>query len=398
MAALTEGTPLPNISSTTAQTTTAPQFYTNALNQIATQGMDVAKNAQYVGPTELQQQAFQKVGQNVGNYQPALTEAQGALTQAGGVNIPTAAQPYMSSAALPSYQNIQDYMNPYTQDVVNKIGALGQQNIAQTLAPQTTAGIVGAGQFGSQRGAEALAQNIANAGLGITAQQSQALQSGYQNAMSAAQADAARQAQLAQIAGNQAGTQGQLDLSRATTGQNLASTTQNLGLGDVNALSTLGAQQQTIGQNQQLFPLQTLTTAANALKGFNVPTNVSSTYTGPGQAGQYSPSTLSTIAGMGSLLAGVSNTNLGKQLFGTATTKDASGNTVYGTSGLIGDWLSKLGSSSTPSGAYTPNIPSAQSGPSTNASNWSLDNPPPDAAQWDPFSNVWLDQNGEPIV
>ena len=122
--------------------------------------------------------------------------------------------------------------------------------------------------------------------------QAQALQTGYSQALQAAQNQTANQLAASQQLGN------------------LAGTTQNLGLGDVNALATLGAQQQQIDQNASLFPLQTANTAAGILRGYTIPTSVNSTYTGP-IPGAYSASPLAQIAGLGSVLGAVSNTKLG---------------------------------------------------------------------------------------
>lgn len=362
MADLTQGAPLPDIKSTTTQTTTAPDFYTNYLNNLANNTTTAAKNAQFVGTQPLQQRAYDLTQSNVGNYQPGLNQAQGAVSNALGTNIPGAAQGYLSGAqgaannalgtnipgaaqnymnlaAAPTSSTVNQFMNPYTQNVVDQIGALGQNNIAGVLAPQTTAGIIGAGQFGSQRGANALAQNVANAGLGITAQQTGALQSGYAQALQAAQnqaqlygnlantagnqAQAQGQMQLAgsnalanlgQIAGNQAQAQGQMQLAGANASQNLAGANQQMGLADVNALSTMGAQQQTVKQNEQLFPLQALNSASNVLRGYTMPTSVTSNYVGPGNSGQYSASPLQMLAGAGTLAGALSSTPAGSAL------------------------------------------------------------------------------------
>jgi hypothetical protein len=273
----TQGAALPNITTSQEQVTAAPSFYTDYLNQLATQGAQANQNSQFVGPTNLQTAAFNNVASNVGNYIPTLNAATG-LTQ---------------SAAGDLTSNINDLMNnSATTNLVNSIGNLGQANIAQNLAPQATAGIVGAGGFGSQRGTQALGEVLANAGLGVTAQQAAAEQAAYNQATQAGLQEQA----------NQLGAANQLG--------NLASTTQSLGLGDVNALATLGGQQQTIAQNQQNFPMQGLTNEAALLKGFTVPTSVSSSYTGP-IPGAYAASPLQQIAGLGALAAGVSQTNLG---------------------------------------------------------------------------------------
>jgi len=273
----TQGAALPNITTSQEQVTAAPAFYTNYLNQLATQGAQAGQNAQFVGPTNLQTAAFNQTASNVGNYIPTLNAATG-LTQ---------------SAAGDLTSNINSLMNnSATTDLVNSIGNLGQANIAQNIAPQANAGVVGSGGFGSQRGTQALGEVLANAGLGITAQQAAAKQAAYNQATQAGLQEQA----------NQLGAANQLG--------NLASTTQNLGLGDVNALATLGGQQQSIAQNQQNFPMQQLTNESSLLKGFTVPTSVASSYTGP-IPGAYAASPLQQIAGLGALTAGISNTPLG---------------------------------------------------------------------------------------
>jgi len=65
---------------------------------------------------------------------------------------------------------------------------------------------------------------------------------------------------------------------------------QTMNLADVNALSTLGGQQQQIGQNAQNYPLTTLSSLSNIMQGAQIPTTVTS---------QLNASPLSTLAGMG---------------------------------------------------------------------------------------------------
>jgi hypothetical protein len=143
--------------------------------------------------------------------------------------------------------------------------------------------------------------------MNTQAAQSQALQSGYTEALRAAQADQAQK------------------LGAASQYGNLATAGQAANLADINALATLGGQQQTINQNQQLFPLTAANLGAQALRGYNVPTSVANTYTGP-IPGAYSASPLAQIAGLGSIIGGVSNTPFGKAA-GTALGKFFTGNT-----------------------------------------------------------------------
>ena len=357
---LTQGTALPNITTSQQQATATPQFYTDYLNQLATNGATAAQGAQYIGATPLQEQAFKQVDQNTGNYQPALTNATNLASSVGGTNLADA------------------------------IGNYGQANIAANLAPQATAGIVGSGQFGSKRGAQALGQTLANADLGILAQQQTALQQDQANKIAAA---------------NSLG--------------NLATTTQNLGLGDVNALSTLGAQQQTIKQNQQLFPMAQLTAESNLLKGATIPTSTSSSYTGP-IPGAYNNSPLSQIAGVGSVLAG---TGLGQTLFGSpatggqAATSGLFGSAVNGISNGVSNLLSNPGSQYNPTsnptgvpegaayngnGTFTYTDPTSGTQITYNSSGQIVANDPGQAAvnTYDPFAQTAsnpVDQYGTPI-
>ena len=282
---LTQGSPLPNITTTQQQNTTAPSWYTDYLTNLASQSTNAASGAQFAGAQPLQNQAYQAAGTMAGQFQPQLANATNLAQTVGNTDVAARAG---------------QFMNPYTSQVVDALGQLGTRNIQQFLAPQATASAVGSGQFGSKRGAEVLGQAI-NTGLqNVNAAQSQALQTGYSQALQAAQAD-----QASKLAAS-----GQLG--------SLAQQGQNMSLADINAMATLGGQQQTIAQNEQLFPLQALNASSQNIKGFTVPTNVSSTYTGP-IPGAYSSSPLAQIAGLGAIIGGVSQTPFGSAV-GTGLT------------------------------------------------------------------------------
>jgi hypothetical protein len=286
MACVFQGSALPSVNTTTTAVQTAPAFYTNYLQQLAQCGASAAQNAQFVPATALQNQAFTNAAANVGSYQPALS---GALTAAKGV-----AGQCVSKLA-------QNYMNPYTQNVVNAIGNLGQANIAQNLAPSANAGLVGSGQFGSSRGAAALGTVLANAGLGITAQQACALQKGYNTALCTAQKQIQDQLAASQQLGNIATQTGALNA------QCLAN------------LETAGNIQRCLLQQAQCFKMNELTKEANLLKGFSIPGTTATSYSGP-LPGAYSNSPLSQIAGLGSLATGLTGlaSGLGNALSGSS--------------------------------------------------------------------------------
>lgn len=283
MPEITQGSPLPNITTSQQQITAAPNWYTDYLSGLAQQGAQAGQGAQFVGASPLQQQAFNLAGQQVGAYTPTLQQATNLASQVGGADIS---------------QNVANFMNPYTQQVVEQLGTIGRRNIQDILAPQATAAAVGSGQFGSTRGARVLG-DVINRGLSdLSAAQMQALQTGYTQALNAAQQQQANRLASGQLLGN------------------LAQTGQGLNLADINALSTLGAQQQQIGLAEELFPLQLAAQQAGILRGYTVPTSVASTYTGP-IPGAYNASPLQQIAGITSLLGALTTPGQGG---GTSTT------------------------------------------------------------------------------
>ena len=285
------------LQSSQTQTSTAPGFYNDYLSGLASNATNAANNAQYVGATDLQNQAFQNVGAAGSAYQPTLAAAGNTLNNAATANSPlSAASPYLAQATSNLGADASALMNPYTANVVQAIGDAGQRNIQQNLAPGAVAGAVGSGQFGSKRGAEVLGQTMGNANRDILNAQASALGTGYNSALQAALG----QNQVENTAGStaaNAASAGQQNLTQAGSALgNLATTNQNLGLNDVNALSTLGAQQQTIEQNKQLFPLNNLSTLSGVLRGYNVPTSTTTT-------AEMSP--LSALAGAGAGTVGL---------------------------------------------------------------------------------------------
>jgi hypothetical protein len=269
MASIFQGGVLPNVETTQTATTTAPEFYNQFLSNLASGAQQGIQQGGIAPFSPLQQQAFQQAPQAIAAGQPAL---QAAMTTATGAG----------------QYDINPFMNPYTSSVVDEIARRGQQNWQQTVAPGVTAGAVGSGQFGSTRGAQALANAARDVTLGTTGLQSQALQSGYQNAVQAALQEQQIQNQLAQ-------TMGQLSGAGYTQGT-----------GGLSVLSGLGAQQQALEQQRLNYPLTAAANAANVMRGFNIPTSTTQTFTGP-MPGSYVPSPLQQLfgltAGVGAMFA-----------------------------------------------------------------------------------------------
>lgn len=223
-------------------------------------------------------------------------------SQAAQTSGAAAAMPFLAGSAASSADLAGQYMNPYTQNVVSEIGRLGAKNIQENLAPAATAGAVGSGQFGSQRGAQVLGQTIRDALSNISGQQGAALAGGYQSAVQAAQADLARQLQagqtLGQLTGQQAQLLGQLG---STAGGLTAQQAQNL----LSAGSTAGSLTQ-----QQANTLANLAQSAGALTG----QQAQNLLTAAGTSGQLTGTDLARQLSAGQAAGQMSATDLTQQL------------------------------------------------------------------------------------
>jgi len=345
---LNNGT-LPTGSTYTSKTseTVLPEWYTNyamqlLANQQAASSMPLSL---YQGPrvaefSPTQQQAFAQTGQAAGAYQPALTAAtqatQGAMAAPGALAV---AQPYLGQAGQTSVANVGQYMNPYTEQVVSRIGELGARNLRENIMPEIEGRYIAAGQlgFGGRQPGSATpsgmmtdtARAIRDTSADILGKQTEALRTGYGEALGASGADLARQAQLAQTAGGLGGQ----DITRTLAGaQQLAGMgeqAQSLGLTGAGALGQVGATQQSQAQKnldlaygdflrQQGYPQEQINTMLQTFGGVKagVPAAAKEEGIVPlGYQPQLKPSTAETIGGALAGIGGIlSNAQAGSAL------------------------------------------------------------------------------------
>jgi len=256
----------PTVTQTQTAQTTAPDWYSNFLSGLATSGQTAVNQGGIAPASTLQNMAYSNAPTAINAGAPALQQA---TTAAGNV------------ASTPTSSLIDQYMNPYTQSVVKSIGDLGTQQFREFTDPSVTSYGVATGQFGGSRAQDIRAKAARDAAMNITAQQTQAMNTGYNNALTAAQ------------------NQQNLGLNSANVLGNLSSQAQSQGIGGLNALSTLGAQQQTLSQAERNYPMTSLQNYANLISGLNVPTGTSQTVTGPAGSGQTQQSVLNQILGLG---------------------------------------------------------------------------------------------------
>ena len=292
--AITQGSPLPDITQTTTRQDQAPDYYTNYLSGLSQAGQTAIARSptqSVAGYDPMQVMGYSNLPAAATSYQPQLQAAQDTAGQAAQGITP---------------ERIQALMNPYTSNVVDEMGRLSQQNVQRNLIPTMKAGFVGTGGLGSQRYAGALGQSMADIQSGLTGQQYGALSKGYSEALKGA----LDEGQLMNLA---AGTQGKL-----------AQQELDMGLTGAGALTKAGAERQAYQQSLLDAPLKTATTASGLMRGFTVPQTQKETFVGP-KAGSYGTSDLSNILGVLSVLGSAAG---GKGM-----------STVAGAGAGLVDWL-----------------------------------------------------------
>jgi hypothetical protein len=234
------------------------------------------------------------------------------------------AQPFMNQAAQTFPGQVQNYMNPFTDQVVDRIGDLGARNLSEKLMPAIGDQFIRAGQMGSSRHMGEVGKALRDTQESTLAAQSQALERGFGQAGQLFGQDASRMAGLAGQSGNlalgQQGALGQLGqlagnmqsvdagnaLRSGEAFSNLGRAEQASGLTGAAALDAVGQQQQRLGQanldlayqdfeRQRDHPMNQLGMMSNVVRG--VPYSQSGTTSQTGFAPAYQPSGLSQVAG-----------------------------------------------------------------------------------------------------
>ena len=283
MADIFQGAPLPPTVTTTQDVTSAPEFYTNYLQDVANLGQAGVQQGGVAGFSPLQQQAL--------NLAPDVAFA-------GTGSAGTGQQYLTASGATPATSMVNQYMDPYMQNVVNEMGRLQNRAIQENFLPNLRAGAAGTGQFGSQRAAQVAGQSLRDLQSDLLGRQYTALSEGDTGALGAAQKDLERQS----LAGQALGQLGQIQQGMGTTG--------------LKTLTELGGMEQALGQRILDQPMKQAQDYSKLLQGYSVPTTVTKQTVG---STGYSNSPLSQVSGLLSLLGSFAGGNSG-----TTTNKTAS--------------------------------------------------------------------------
>lgn len=254
-----QGDPLENITTVKSSQDTAPQYLTDYHQDVINLGKNAIEQGGVANLSPLTQQAINMAPQTAFAGAGSAGTAADMLTQAGYTG---------------SNQIVENYMNPYTKNVVDEMGRLSYKNARENVFPALNAASIGSGNFGSGRMANVTGQTLADIQGALTGQQYGALSKGYTDAMSAASNDLNRSVQAGSALTNTASTQNQI------------------GTGGLKTMADLGKLAEANEQAKLDYPMSQVSKFSTLMQGQNVPTGKTSSETAPGSAGQYGSSGL----------------------------------------------------------------------------------------------------------
>lgn len=247
----------------------------NAAQNLAGQPYTPFPGTQVATPSGATQQSWNMATGSVGNYQPALNQAIGLTGQAS--------QPIGAS-------QINQYLNPYTQNVIGGLQQAANQNFTQNQLPAISSQFVGAGQAASPQMAQADNNALYQNNQALDAATANALQSGYQGALGTA----LQEQQTQQTTGAQMGQLGALtqQLGSAQTGEVAAAGQAQ----DATNQSNINAAMNNFNAQQQ-WPYQNLAFASNVIRGQNVPSNTQTVGLSYAPSNAYTASPIASFVG-----------------------------------------------------------------------------------------------------
>jgi len=250
-------------------------------------------------------------------YRPQLTAAEQTAAKGAGLDTLSAASPYFKEASKSLPSTIQDYMNPYQQNVINTMGDEARRQLQEKILPAIGDQFTRAGQYGSSRQQEIAQRGVRDVASDLEANIGKQLAAGYTTAGTQAQADLQRQAQLGQAAGTLSGTQQTAAANLANVQAGLGAKEQAMGLSGAAAIEAAGAEQAAMNQrnldlryqdfqNQTQYPKQQISFLSDIVRGLPAGGSTQGV-SGTSSGNLYSASPLASLATGLSSAASLSN-------------------------------------------------------------------------------------------
>lgn len=292
---LFEGSPPPSTTTYGTTVENMPQWlsdYTQALiakaNMVASEPYQAYQGPRVAGFTDDQTNAFDVIRNNIGNwndeFDASKTATGGALNQA---------MPYLDTASALTPERVQQYMDPYVGNVIDRAQTVANRNWQENIMPGIENRFITSGQSGSSGHRTGLERAGRDVSEGLQSQSLAALSDAYKTAGSQFTSDMNRRAQLGQ-------TIGSLGLQTGQQMAGLAQLQQQMAGRDATALQAVGDTQQAQTQrnldlayqdfqNQRDYPRQNVDWMSSIIRGMPYDRSTSTTTTGPGNTYQPSP-------------------------------------------------------------------------------------------------------------
>lgn len=209
--------------------------------------------AERVAPfSPLQQRGFDIASGEVDNpeYQDIYNQSKGLITNAAGQDISGRIAPFLQAGTANPTENASQYMNPYQDAVINNIGKYATRNLTENILPNVKDRFIRAGQYGSTGHQDLTGRAIRDTQEGVSQASANALQGGYNTALSTSVGQQGRNLEAGQLAAQVGDRDVNRKLVSGETLSNLGQNQQNQGLRTAGFVNTLGGQQQQQRQNQ----------------------------------------------------------------------------------------------------------------------------------------------------
>lgn len=295
-----------------------PQWFTDFQQGIASKGNAIAAQPyepygapRIAGFNADQNNAFDKTRTGFGSESTGIkTNMDNAALAGQNADALGDASPWLNKAGQTSYSQVQNYMNPYQDQVVDRIGTLGARNLQEKLMPAINSDFIRAGQYGSTNMMAETGRALRDTSDGILAEQNKALSTGYGMALDTAQADMNRYGQVGQTAGNLSNADSEMQLNGSKVAGTLGTLAQDARYADINALGAAGNSINQQSQSnldmaykdftdQRDYQANQLGWVNNLIKGYQVPTSSYTSGTGPLPGAEFQPGALSSAIGAG---------------------------------------------------------------------------------------------------
>lgn len=291
-------------------------------NTVAAEPYQAYQGPRVAGFSPLQQTAQNMASENVGKWSPLTDAAQsGYQGVASGPGALSKAAPYLRGGTESYTDQVDKYMNPYVNNVIDRSTQLAQQKLQEQLMPAINSNFIKAGAYGSAGQQRATGRALRDVTGELQSQSRAALSDAYNQGAQLQGTEAMRQLQAGQTAGSLYGQDmsNQLQASQGLGG--LGQMIQSLRGTDAASLAAAGADQQgqvqrnlDLGysdfQQQRDYPKDQVNWMSGIINGMpNMGGTTQTQNTGPSNV--YQPSLASQLASMYSMYRGLTQKSRG---------------------------------------------------------------------------------------